>query len=60
MQRKFTKVAVGLGMGDQYDGLGDRSFTMAAPRLWNSLPTNIKNARTVDSFKALLKTNLFE
>ena len=39
-----------------YHTLGDRSFTTTAtPRLWNSLPTNIKSARTVDSFQALLK-----
>ena len=43
-----------------YRTLGKRLFTMAAPRLWNSLQTNIKNARTVDSFKALLKTHLFK
>ena len=43
-----------------YRTLGKRSFTMAAPGLWNSLQTNIKNARTVDSFKALLKTHLFK
>ena len=43
-----------------YRTLGDCSFIMADPRLWKPLPTNIKNARTVDSFKALLKTHLFK
>ena len=43
-----------------YRTLGDRSVTMAAPRLRNSLPPHIKNARTVDSFKSLLKIHLFK
>ena len=39
--------------------LGDRSFTCAAPKLWNALPFNIRSANTVSSFKAKLKTHLF-
>ena len=39
--------------------LGDRSFTSAAPVLWNSLPSYIREANSVDSFKRLLKTYLF-
>lgn len=38
---------------------GDRSFYYAAPSLWNSLPENVKNAATVESFKKGLKTHLF-
>ena len=36
--------------------LGDRSFTCAAPKLWNVLPFDIRSASTVRSFKAKLKT----
>ncbi|XP_068692467.1 uncharacterized protein [Montipora foliosa] len=39
--------------------LGDRSFTCAAPKLWNSLPKAIRCANNVNIFKSLLKTHLF-
>ena len=39
--------------------LGDRSFTCAAPKLWNELPLDIRSARTVNIFKVKLKTHLF-
>ena len=39
--------------------LGDRSFTCAAPKLWNTLPFDIRSASTVGIFKAKLKTLLF-
>ena len=38
---------------------GDRSFTIAAPVLWNHLPLKIKNAESVIEFKKQLKTFLF-
>ena len=31
--------------------LGDRAFVAAAPKLWNSLPRNVRGAATIDSFK---------
>ena len=40
--------------------LGDRSFTCAAPKLWNELPLDIRSARTVNIFKTKLKTHLME
>ena len=39
--------------------MGDRAFCSAAPRLWNSLPTNLRAPQTLDSFKTGLKTFLF-
>ena len=39
--------------------VGDRSFTCAAPKLWNALPFDIRSASTVSIFKAKLKTHLF-
>ena len=30
---------------------GDRSFTIAAPRLWNELPFNIRTAKSIAVFK---------
>jgi len=38
---------------------GDRAFGVAAPRLWNSLPTGVTSARTLPVFKKHLKTHLF-
>ena len=38
---------------------GDSSFSVAAPKLWNALPNNIKNSKSVDCFKSLIKTHLF-
>ena len=38
---------------------GKRHFNHAAPSLWNALPNNIKEAKTVSTFKKLLKTHFF-
>ena len=38
---------------------GHRSFQFSAALLWNNLPTYIKEAQTVTSFKTLLKHHLF-
>ena len=39
--------------------LGDRAFCVAAPTLWNSLPLEIRQMPTLDSFKSALKRHLF-
>ena len=39
--------------------MGDRSFRVVAPMLWNSIPLDIREAETVGSFKRQLKTFLF-
>ena len=38
---------------------GDRSFSYAAPRLWNSLPVHIRHSQNLSTFKTSLKTHLF-
>ena len=38
---------------------GDRAFSMAAPRLWNELPRDLRSAKTLGTFKNKLKTYLF-
>ena len=38
---------------------GERSFSNAAPQLWNRLPTHVKNSKSLEQFKNLLKTYLF-
>ncbi len=39
---------------------GDRAFAKAGPFLWNELPTDIREASTVETFKNRLKTFLFK
>ena len=39
--------------------LGDRAFVASAPKLWNDLPSDIRMAESVGTFKKLLKTHLF-
>ena len=38
---------------------GDRSFQVAAPRLWNSLTDDIRSIQNLDVFKNEIKTQLF-
>jgi hypothetical protein len=38
---------------------GDRAFSVAAPRIWNSIPVNIRSSSSITTFKTLLKTYLF-
>ena len=37
----------------------NRSFSAAAPALWNNLPLPIRSAQSIEVFKSLLKTHLF-
>ena len=39
--------------------LGDRSFLITAPQLWNKLPLDIRKSTTLENFKLKLKTYLF-
>ena len=39
---------------------GDRSFSYAAPILWNSLPLNLRQCDNLDSYKKMLKSHLFQ
>jgi len=39
--------------------VGERAFSSAAPRLWNALPTDIKRAATLLTFKTKLKIFVF-
>ena len=38
---------------------GDRAFSVAAPKLWNSLPLNLRNCASINLFKSSLKSFLF-
>ena len=39
--------------------VGDSAFSVAGPRLWNSLPSTIRCAKDLNDFKSMLKTHLF-
>ena len=39
---------------------GERTFLHASPKLWNSIPEDIKRAKTITIFKTKLKTFLFK
>ena len=38
---------------------GDRAFSVAAPRLWNNLPVDLRESNSLETFKRKLKTHLF-
>ena len=38
---------------------GERSFAVSGPRLWNQLASDIQHAKSIDQFKAKLKTLMF-
>ena len=39
---------------------GDRSFSAAAPKIWNNLPTDIRPLTSLAPFKKALKTFIFK
>ena len=39
--------------------LGDRAFSVAGPRVWNKLPTELKAITDIRVFRRKLKTFLF-
>ena len=39
--------------------MGDCSFSICAPKLWNALPAEIRSSPSLTTFKRLLKTHLF-
>ena len=38
---------------------GDRAFSVAAPSLWNKLPSDVRSCESLSTFKNKLKTHLF-
>ena len=39
--------------------VGDRAFSVVAPTLWNSLPINLRCCVSLQTFKNMLKTHLY-
>ena len=48
-----------LSVGRSKKKAGDSSFIIGAPRLWNQLPADLREAVSVLTFKRMLKTFLF-
>ena len=40
--------------------VGDRAFSVYAPRLWNKLPSGIRHADGLPQFKSTFKAHLFQ
>ncbi len=41
-------------------GMGERSFSYAAPKLWNNLPSSLRACTDLEDFKGRLKAHLFK
>ena len=46
--------------GTRLKTYGDRAFSVAAPRLWNQLPPELRGVASADQFRTQLKTYSFE
>ena len=40
--------------------IASRGFSIAAPTVWNSLPSSIRSSTSADTFRRLLKTHCFQ
>ena len=58
--RSTGKLLLDHPKGKMLTTLGARSFSAAAPKLWNGLPMELRQATSLDSFKSRLKTYLFK
>jgi len=47
-------------VGDEVKSYGLRSISVAAPHLWNNLPTSLRTIDCLATFKSELKTYLFK
>ena len=47
-------------VGKMLKSFGDRSFSVAAPTLWNALPVSLRSISSLSIFKSSLKTYLFK
>ena len=57
--RSSEELLLQLPMGKTKKTLGDRSFQIAAPTLWNSLPASVRDIDNFLVFKRTIKTYLF-
>ena len=57
--RSASQLALKPGPRSKTSSYGDRAFAVAAPKLWNNIPYNIRSASSIGQFKTQLKTFLF-
>ena len=55
----FTPTFPEVSENEGHETAISRSFSYAAPAVWNAVPYEIKSSITVSSFKTSLKTNFF-
>ena len=58
--RSTSKLLLDPPKGKMLTTLGGRSFLAVAPKLWNGLPVELRQATSLNSFKSRLKTYLFK
>ena len=56
----MCNIRVTVAMLDVLRSFGDRSYTVAAPKLWNELPKEIRDISSISVFKTCLKTHRFK
>ena len=57
--RSNSKLLLSESLFQNKNKFEDKSFSFVAPKLWNSLPYNVRNAITRDSFKKNWQTHSF-
>ena len=58
--RSYEGVLLKHPAGKMKQSFGDRSFSVAAPTLWNALPVSLRSIKCISTFKSNLKTYLFK
>ena len=58
--RSTGKLSLDHPKGKMLTTLGAKSFSAAAPKLWNGLPVELRQATSLNSLKSRLKTYLFK
>ena len=57
--RSQDSIALVPPKGKSMATLGDRSFSVAAPKVWNGLSKTIRNITCIKTFKSAIKAFLF-
>ena len=58
--RSNSGITITHPVGKMLKSFGDRTFSVAAPTLWNALPASLRNTTSLITFKSCLKTYLFK
>ena len=58
--RSNSGITISNPVGKMLKSFGDSAFSVAAPTVWNALPTSLRNTTSLFTFKSCLKTYLFK